>query len=228
MEKQPPLDPLDTLSQKWLNFAREIWNDHDFWIKALAVKGGAGAIVIAGIMAIAHLVALPFLVAAVGIALCVGVVAVGLYSVFLSALTIWNKLVEVYYRTFLNKSFKRENTPRKLLSRRLAESPFMKALLEKALVQKLLKSSAWEATRRITKRQEDIFLAGLAMKGSIVSTIVGVSLIVTQILVLPVIAVGSLLTFTTLLAVSTIASGAYGIYLSTRGLIDAIRSKNKH
>ncbi|TAL38605.1 MAG: hypothetical protein EPN97_03660 [Alphaproteobacteria bacterium] len=210
-----------------MNFAREIWDDHDFWIKALAVKGGAGAIVIAGVMAIGHLVALPFLAAAVGIAFCVGLIAVGLYGIFLGILTIWDRLVEIYYRVFLHKPRKRKSARRKLLSQRLAENPRIRELLATPLLQKFLKSRAWKAARRITKKQEDIFLASLAMKGSIVSTIVGVSLIMTQILVLPVIAVGSVLTFTTLLAVSTIASGMYGIYLSARFLISAFRPKRR-
>jgi len=209
MKQLPTPVSSSTLRQKWLNFARGIWDDHDFWIKALAVKGGAGAIVIAGVMAIGHLVALPFLAAAVGIALCVGLIAVGLYGIFLGILTIWDKLVELYYRAFLQKSRRKKSTHRKLLSQRLAENPRIQALLAKPFPQKFLKSRAWKATRHITKKQEDIFLASLAMKGSIISTIVGASLIMTKILVLPVMAVGSVLTFTTLLAVSTIASGVY-------------------
>lgn len=227
MKKQPTSASPGALRQKWLNFAREIWDDHDFWIKALAVKGGAGAIVIAAVVAIGHLVALPFLVAAVGIAFCVGLIAVGLYGIFLGALTIWDKLVEIYYAAVLRKPRHKKSARKKLLSQRLAESPRIKALLAKPLPQKFLKSRAWKAARRITKKQEDIFLASLAMKGSILSTLIGASLIVTQILVLPVIAVGSVLTFTTLLAVSTVASGVYGIYLSARYLIDAIRPKKR-
>jgi hypothetical protein len=227
MKQQPiPASPR-TLKQKWLNFGRGIWDDHDFWIKALAVKGGAGAIVIAGVMAIGHLVALPFLVAAVGIAFCIGLIGVGLYGIFLGTVTLWDKLVELYYSAFLHKSRRKKSARKKLLYRRLAESPRIKALLAKPLIQKFLHSRAWKATRRITKKQEDIFLASLAMKGAIVSTVVGASLITTQLLVLPVIAVGSVLTFTTLLAVSTIASGVYGIYLSAGYLISIFRPKGK-
>ena len=227
MKKQPTSASPGALRQKWLNFAREIWDDHDFWIKALAVKGGAGAIVIAAVLAIGHLVALPFLIASVGIAFCVGLIAVGLYGIFLGALTIWDKLVEIYYSAVLRKPRRRKPARKKLLSQRLAENPRIRELLAKPFLQKFLKSRAWKATRRITKKQEDIFLGSLAMKGAILSTIVGASLIMTQILVLPVIAIGSLLTFTTLLAVSTIASGVYGIYLSAGYLIDAVRPKKR-
>ncbi|MEZ0223147.1 MAG: hypothetical protein ACAH83_01220 [Alphaproteobacteria bacterium] len=227
MKKQQTSASPTALRQKWLNFARGIWDDHDFWIKALAVKGGAGTIVIAAVMAIGHLVALPFLVAAVGIAFCVGLIGVGLYGIFLGTLTIWDKLVEIYYRAFLHRSRKRKAVRRKLLSQRIAESKRIKTLLATPLLQKFLKSRAWKSARRITKKQEDIFLASLAMKGAILSTVVGTSLIMTQILVLPVIAIGSVLTFTTLLAVSTLASGVYGIYLSARYLISVFFPKRK-
>jgi hypothetical protein len=222
MKRKPTISSSE-LRQKWLSFAREIWNDHDFWIKALAIKGGAGAVIIAGIMAIAHLVALPFLVAAFGIALCVGLIAVGLYGVFVGTLTMGDKLAEIYYKVFSQEPPHKKPPRRKLLSQRLAESRHVRALMAHPLLKKIQQSHAWKATQRITKKQQDIFLAGLAMKGSVISVIGGVSLIVTQIFVLPVIAVGSLLTFTTILAVSTVASGLYGIYLSTRGLMHILR-----
>ena len=222
MKRQPTISSSE-LRQKWLSFAREIWNDHDFWIKALAIKGGAGAVVIAGIMAIAHLVALPFLVAAFGIALCVGLIAVGLYGVFVGTLTMGDKLADIYYKVFSQEPPHKSEPSRKLLSQQLAESRHIRALMRNPLLKKIQQSRAWKITQRITKKQQDIFLAGLAMKGSVISVIGGVSLIVTQIFVLPVIAVGSLLTFTTILAVSTVASGLYGIYLSTQGLMHLLR-----
>lgn len=224
MKQQPPAP---VLRKKWLSFAAEVWNDHDFWIKVLAVKGGAGAVVVLGVMAIAQLVALPFLVAALGIAFCGGLVAMGLYGVFLGGLTMWDRLVEIYHKVFLGKPPRKRSTRRRPLLSRFADSPRRRAFLSMPLVKKFLKSHAWRATQRITRKQEDLFLAGLAMKGSIISTIIGISLIVTQILVLPVIAVGSLLSFTTIFAVSTIASGVYGIYLSIHGLIRAIRAKSQ-
>jgi hypothetical protein len=228
MEQQAPtLEIPASIWQKSKNFAKEIWNDHDFWVKALAIKGGAGAVVIAGVVAISHLIALPFLLAAGGIALCGGLIALGLYGAFLGAATIWDKLRSVYYKTFSDKPPEEKMTPDKSFHQKMAESPRLKALQENPFMKKFLNSRVWQATQRITKKQEDIFLAGLAMKGSIFSTVIGISMIATQVVVLPVIAVGSLLTFTTVAAVGAVMGGSYGIYLATRNIIDTLRSKKK-
>jgi len=49
-------------------FAGELMREHEFWVRALAVKGGASAIVIAGVMALSYVIAAPFMLAAMGIA----------------------------------------------------------------------------------------------------------------------------------------------------------------
>ncbi len=62
-------------------FTKEIFNDHAFWVKALAVKGGASAIVITGIMSVSLAINMPLVVGVIGISLGLGVIAAGAYGI---------------------------------------------------------------------------------------------------------------------------------------------------
>ena len=48
-------------------FSVEIWNDHQFWLNTVAMKSGAGAIVLAGTLGIGYAISLPFLAATTGL-----------------------------------------------------------------------------------------------------------------------------------------------------------------
>lgn len=213
--------------RRFRNFSREIWDDHDFWIRTLAVKGGASAVVVACMVAVSHIVALPFFLAAAGIAACVGVVAIGLYGIFLGGTTAWNKLKGIYSKTFSGNTQKPRTQPKKFLYQKLLENSRIKRLTEKPLVQKFINSRAWRMTESIARKQQDMFLTGLAGGGSVFLGTLSALTLVTQIALLPVIAVGGLVTLTTVIATGGVLSGAYGIYLSGQKLLQSFRAYKK-
>lgn len=224
MESQKAILSKSLWLRSW-SFSRELWNDHEFWIRALAVKGGASAIVVAGVVGISYVVALPFFVAALGIALCGGLISLGLYGVLLGTTSAWEKLRDAYYKTFFGIPPKEKAAPAKPLHQQLVEHPRFQKWKQSKAMQKILGSRAWKFTTAVTQKQQDLFLTGLAGTGSIFWGVFSAVTLITQIVVLPVVAIGSLLTFGTVLAVGGLLSGAYGVYLSIDSLLRSLGIK---
>lgn len=216
-----------TVWQRSWSFIKELLNDHDFWIRALAIKGGAGAIIFASVVGLSYVVALPFLLAATGVVACTGLIAVGVYGICLGAATSWQKLKIIYSKTVSTKPPKPADPARKPFTQKLLDSRFIKRLTALPLAQKLLNSHAWRYTRAIAEKQQDFLLTGFAGGGSIFFGTVGVITLSTQIVVLPVIAVSSLLTFGTIAATGAILSATYGLYLSIQKFSHSIGEKKK-
>jgi len=222
IKNTPP--PINIWQRSW-SFSRELWNDHEFWIRALAIKGGASAVVVAGVSGISYVVALPFFVATLGIAVCGGLIGLGLYGVFLGATSAWDKLQAVYYNTIFAGRPREKPAAVKPLHRQLAENPRVQEWIKRDFMQKFLGSRAWKVTRVVTQKQQNLFLTGLAGTGSVFWGVISAITLVTQIVVLPVAALGSVLTFGTALAVGGLLSGIYGVYLSIDSLLRSIRKK---
>lgn len=212
-----------TLLQRSWAFSRELWSDHDFWIHALAVKGGASAVVVAGAAGITYVIALPFFVAAVGIAACGALIGLGLYGIFAGTANARDKLRRIYYKTFSSGPPPERMPDAKPLHRRLVENARVRAWLEKPLAQKFFNSRVWKMTGAITEKQREIFLTSLAGTGSLFWIVTSILTLVTQIVVLPVVALGSVLTFGIALAVGGLLSAAYGLYISIQSLLRFLR-----
>lgn len=224
----PASVPADkTVWQRLKHFSSELWNDHDFWIRALAIKGGASAVIIAGVVGISYVVAMPFLLATTVVAACLGLVGLGIYGICLGTVTSWEKLKSIYSKTVSTKPPKPVDLVRKPFYQKLLESKFVKRLTEHPLAQKFLNSHTWKYTRTIAKKQQDFFLTGLAGGGSIFFGTLGVIALVTQVAVLPVVAVGSILTFGTVAAVGGVISGVYGLYLSIEKFAHSIGERRR-
>lgn len=214
--------PAKSLWRRGWNFAREIWNDHDFWIRALAIKGGASAAVIAGLVGISYVLPLPFLIAAAGISACTGLIGLGLYGVFLGAAGARDKLGDIYSRTISGKPRKQKAPSLKRLHRKLLDSPRVQKWMARPLTQKFLNSRPWKLTRALAQKEQDVFMAALAGTGSIFwGTVSAIALAA----VLPALAIGSVFTFGTALAIGGTLSGIYGVYLSAQSMVHSIRAK---
>lgn len=207
------------------NLAAEFWNDHDFWIHTLAVKGGASAIAIAGGVAVSHVVALPFLLAAGGIALCGAVIALGVYGVVAGASEAWSKLREIYARARGEEPPLAPAEDRVTFAQKMKEKPLVRAFLQNKTVQKILASQAWKTSRKFAQKEQDMILGGFAVGGSFVNMAIGITMLVTQIAVLPVIAVGSLFTIASAGAIGAIAAGGVALFISVRSLFERTRAR---
>jgi len=200
--------------RRFRNLSWEIWHDQDLQIRLLAAKGGASAVVVACVLVASYAVSLPFLLAAVVIAACGGLVALGLCGLLLGSATAWNSLKKIYSKTFPGNASKPLAQPKKSLHQRITGHPRVRRLIEKPLMQKFLNSRTWKTARLIARKQQDLFLTGMAGGGSVFLGTMGALTLITQVVLLPVIAVGSLITFTTVVATGGVVSGACGVYLS--------------
>lgn len=209
------------------NFAKELFADHGFWVEALAVKGGASAILAAGIVTASYLIAMPFLAAATGIAACMGLVALGVYGIGAGSVKAWESLKDVYARATGKAPKERVYVERKDLLQRLHDSKAVKKILHHPLSRKFFESRAWQLTEKFSQKREDSILGGIAVGGAALTLTLGAIALTSQLLVLPVVAAGTLLTFATVTAATSIASGCSGLYFSITGLRDRAAHKRE-
>lgn len=202
-------------------FTKELFNDHTFWVKALAVKGGASAIVISGIVIATTLVNMPILVAIAGITLGVGLVGAGLYGIAAGSLKAWQGLQDVYARTTGKAPKEHVYKEGKDFIQRIAETKLMKNIAQKGWAKKIASSHAWKTTMKFTRRSEDSMLGGIAVGGAALSLAVGL-------VALPVVAVSTAVTLAAVMTVSTLISGMTGLYFSITGIKEERKLKREH
>lgn len=205
-------------SRTCLAFARELVHEHEFWVHALAVKGGASAIVAAGIVTASYLVAAPFMLAAAGITLCGGLVALGIYGMVAGSMRSWQHLRQIYAGVTGKPLPPPDAPPKTSWLQRLAARPAVQKWLKNPVVQRMTNSGAWKMARRMTTGQQDNVLGGLAVGGAALSLTLGAVALTTQILVLPVVAIGGLMTFAAVMATSYVVSGISGLYFGIKGV----------
>lgn len=202
-------------------FTKELFNDHTFWVKALAVKGGASAIIVTGLVGISTVISMPLLVAATGITLSVGLIGVGLYGMAAGGVKAWEGLQDVYARTMGRAPKEHVYKERDDLLKRLGETKLFQRIKHHTIAKKIANSHAWRTTMKFTRHREDTVLGGIAVGGAALSLVVGA-------VALPFVAVGSLLTFATVFTVSSVISGMTGLYFSITGLREESKLKREH
>ncbi len=202
-------------------FTKELFNDHTFWVKALAVKGGASAIIVTGLVGISAVLSMPLLVAATGITLSVGLIGLGLYGMAAGGIAAWEGLQDVYARTMGRAPKEHVYKERKDMLQRLGETTFFQNMKQHRIARKISNSHAWRTTMKFTRQREDSVLGGIAVGGAALSLVVGA-------VALPFVAAGTLLTVATVFTVSSVISGMTGLYFSITGLREETRMKREH
>lgn len=202
-------------------FTKELFNDHTFWVKALAVKGGASAIIVTGLVGISAVMSMPLLVAATGITLSVGLIGLGVYGMAAGGVKAWEGLQDVYARTMGRAPKEHVYKERDDLLKRLGETRLFQRMKHHAIAKRIAHSHAWRTTMKFTRNREDSVLGGIAVGGAALSLVVGA-------VALPFVAVGSLLTVATVFTVSSVVSGVTGLYFSITGLREESRLKREH
>lgn len=209
------------------HFAKEAWDEHNLWVEAMAVKGGASAIIIGIAVAISAVAALPFVAAAGVIAACGALVAIGIIGCAAAGTKTWDSIRGVYARVMGRTPKERPKKEPKTLVERLENISFVKKAMNHRLGQKVLNSRAWQLTQKITKSKEDSFVHSLAVGGALVTLALGTVVLATQVVVLPVIAVGTLATWAVAEVAVCFASGIYGLYLSGQSIMKKHREKKE-
>jgi hypothetical protein len=199
-------------------FAAELMHEHEFWVHALAIKGGASAIVVSAVLAVSYVVAAPFMLAAAGIAACGAAVGLGIYGIAAGGMRSWYRLRKIYSKATGRPLPPRPETPAPNWLQRQCEKPAIKKVLETKAAKAVLGSRLWRMSRRIAVGQQDNLLGGLAVGGAVLSLALGAAALATQILVLPVIAVGGIVVGGAVLATSYVVSGISGLYFGIVGI----------
>lgn len=206
-------------------FSREIWNDHQFWLNTVAMKSGAGAIVLAGTLGIGYVVSLPFLAATTGLIVCSGIIGFGVFGIAAGAVRAKNHLRSTYYKATGKEEPPHAPENNKSMTQRLREKPMVQKILAHKFTQKMKDTLAWRMVSKLHHRQEAM-LGGLAGVGSVTSVALGGWMLFTALVALPVITAGSLLTIAAVTGLAYLASGISSTYLTVRGLMDS-REKKK-
>lgn len=199
-------------------FAGELMREHEFWVHALAVKGGASAIVVSAVLAVSYVVAAPFMLAAAGIAACGAVVGLGIYGITAGSMRSWYRLRKIYSNVTGKPLPPKPDAQGPNWVQRQCERPRIKKLLETKAVKGFLNTRVWKMSRKIAVGQQDNLLGGLAVGGAVLSLALGAAALATQILVLPVVAVGGLVVGGAVLATSYVVSGISGLYFGIIGI----------
>ncbi len=202
-------------------FTKELFNDHTFWVKALAVKGGASAILVTGIMGISAMVTMPLLVAATGITLSVGLIGVSLYGMAAGGMKAWEGVQDVYARATGRAPKEHVYVEKEDMFQRLAKTDFVQRMTAHKWAKALTKTHAWKTTSKFMRNREDSVLGGIAVGGAALSLVVGA-------VALPFVAAGTLFTVATVFTVSSVISGISGLYFSITGLREESRMKREH
>lgn len=200
------------------NFTRELLHEHEFWVHALAVKGGASAIVVSAALAVSYVVAAPFMLAAAGIAVCGAAVGLGIYGITAGSMRSWYRLRKIYSNVTGKPLPPKPDVQGPNWLQRQCEKPSIKKLLETKPVKAVLGSRVWKMSRKLAVGQQDNLLGGLAVGGAVLSLALGAATLATQILVLPVVAVGGLVVGGAVLATSYLVSGVSGLYFGIVGI----------
>lgn len=201
-----------------LRFGVELMREHEFWVHALAVKGGASAIVIAGVVALSYVIAAPFMLAAMGIAACGALVGLGIYGMAAGSARGWMRLRKIYADVTGTPMPEKHDENKPGWLQRQCARPAAQRVIQSRPVQALRNSRAWKLTQKYTDGQQDNVLGGIAVGGAAVTLVLGAVALATQLLVLPVIALGGLVTVAAVTAVTYLVSGISGLYFGITGI----------
>lgn len=210
-----------------LRFGIELMREHEFWVHALAVKGGASAIVIAGVVALSYVIAAPFMLAATGIAACGALIGLGIYGMAAGSARGWMRLRKIYSDVTGAPMPEKHGENKPSWLQRQCERPAAQRIIQSRPVQALRNSRAWKLTQKYTDGQQDNVLGGIAVGGAAVTLVLGAVALATQLLVLPVIALGGLVTVAAVTAVTYLVSGISGLYFGITGIRHMKKDKQR-
>lgn len=201
-------------------FMNELSRDHTFWLHMMAVRSGAAmtALTVAG--ACAYAMTLPFMLAATvitGAAVLAGVATVGIVA---GTRFILGRM-RAAYDSMKNGETANPSVPAPPVPAASAR-PFYNTL-DKIAKMKAVKAVGqtriWQVTERFIREQKKWMLGGTALSGAALTTGMSAWVLAAQIAVLPVVAIGSAVSFVALWAVAGVISGCAGLYFGTKSLI---------
>jgi hypothetical protein len=145
-------------------------------------------------------------------------VGLGVYGIAAGSMRSWYRLRKIYHSaTGKPLPPKPADTGPNWLQRQY-ERPRVKQFMQTKPVKSFVESRLWQFTKKITMGQQDNVLGGLAVGGAVLSLALGGAALATQLLVLPVVAVGGLVVGGAVMATSYLVSGVSGLYFGIIGI----------
>ena len=227
-----------------LRFAKNLVQDRPFWTQVGGVSNG-GTLIAQGVAGMFFILSLPFILQPLGGVVCCALVGAGLYGIRYGLARAWMTLENVCSKSFRTfnplkalrgraQSFARNisgSAPMQGLRSRmgkvtgkLAQSPRLKRMAQRPLVQKFLNSRILRSRHGLTPEQQNVFLAGLTIEGSLAMIAVSAAGVASHI------AVATSLPLSGALAIGAVAaywigSCVFDIYCSARCLSQSYRDK---
>lgn len=207
-------------------FTNELSRDYTFWLHFMAVRGGASVVIGASIFAVTYALTLPIALAATiitGVTLAAGTATVALVAGGRFVVGRIRQAYDVLNHGAPAVSTKSPHPPRS--ARGIYKG--IEWMAQTKAVQAIGRSRQWQMADHFVRRQKQWMLGGAAYGGAAMSAGVGGWYLATQIAVLPLIAVGSAISFATVAALGGVISGGVGIYFATKSLLRWSREEKK-
>lgn len=201
-------------------FADELGKDPKLLLHIMALKGGASAIVLTAAFGIGYALTLPVALAATAVVGMTAVVALGIYGVVAGydysagrVRDIIDRLRGMAPEKIAARAEARRNLPQKVKT-----WPLVEKIAGMKISRKIAQSRSWAITKRFVGRQQKWMIGSMALGGVAMSTVMAAWVLTAQLVVLPVVALGQLVTVTTVWALSGIVGGALGIKVALKNI----------
>jgi len=201
-------------------FMNELSRDHTFWLHMMAVRSGAAMTVLTVAGACAYAMTLPFTLAAtviVGVAVLAGAATVGIVA---GTRFILGRM-RAAYDSMKNGETANPSVPAPPVPA-ASDRPFYRTInkiAELKIIKTIGQTRIWATTERFIREQKKWMLGGTALSGAALTTGMSAWVLAAQLAVLPVVAIGSAVSFVALWAVAGVVSGCAGLYFGSKSLI---------
>ncbi len=201
-------------------FMNELSRDHTFWLHMMAVRSGAAMTVLSCAGAIAYAMTLPFSLAATvitGAALLGGAATVAIIA---GTRTILGRMRAAYDSMVKGETANPSVPPPPVPA--ASDRPFYRfvnKIGESKIVKAAGETQIWKVSARFINEQKRWMLGGTALSGAALTTGMSAWVLAAQVAVVPVVAVGSAISFVALWAAVGVISGCMGLYFGTKSLL---------
>lgn len=197
-------------------FSAELSRDYRFWLHMMAVRNGLAVTLLGLGTALAWAATLPLTLAATVIVAAVALTAASAVALGAGARFIWGHVHRAYH------AVKHQDSPVKPPLPASAPKPlpqWMQDLAATKPMRAIAASDQWKTTTAFIEQQKKWMLGGTAIGGSALTAGMGIWVLTAQVLVLPVIVVGSAVSILAVGAVAGVISGGFGIYFTCKSML---------
>lgn len=200
------------------DFMSSFNNDHKFWTHTLGMKGGFASAIAAATIGMSYALTLPVALAASAVVACTMIVGLGLYAAY-SGFGIFSQSIrQAYHRVRGTEMPPPKDGMFKKLGKKIGGSRAWNSLKNSKAVRMLNESKAAKVAQSVASRMGGGVLGGFAVGGPVLSMGIAAWVLSAQLVALPVFAIGGLLTFTSIYAVTGIVGGVLGISFAVRNV----------